>query len=104
MMGLLNLIHDRHMEGHENPFGATRVHSLSSEWDPRRSSTSSTAPLPKTPAHIDDYYPRWPLFNPSLSSSWPAPYGLASQIIPPSDSSGSMKLASSEDLAMAAAV
>ena len=98
---LLNLIRDRHMEGHDNPFGATRVCSISGDHGSCASS-SATHPVPQCPpACIDDYYPCRPLFNPSLTPSHLAPYGLASQILPASDSLSSMKLASSGDSAMA---
>ena len=97
--GLLNIIRDRRMEGHDNPFGATRVRSVSA---PRNASSSTPGSTKgKTPkACIDDYYPRRPLFNPSLTPSRPAPYGLAAQILPEDSASSSMKLASSGESAM----
>ena len=99
--GLLNIIRDRCMEGHENPFGATRIRSISAERNVHAPASSSGASAGRrAPARIDDYYPRRPLFHPSLTPSKPAPYGTAAQILNDSASSASMKLASSGESAM----
>lgn len=100
LTGLLNLIWDHHMEGHPNPFGATRVHSVDTSKHSHSSAPLSSQGAPPHPAHIDDYYPHHPLFNPSLTTAKPTPYGLASQVLPSSESSTSMKLTSSGDLPM----
>ena len=83
-----------------NPFGTTRVHAVSSGLTSHATGSSMAHKCPSQPSHIDDYYPHWPLFNPSPLAPCPAPYSLASQVLPLSDSSGSIKLASSGDMAM----
>ena len=98
---LLNLIWDRRMEGHENPFGATRVRSISSGSSGRSTAALPVQKQPSQPARINNYYPCCLLFLPSLSTAKPAPYGLTSQVLPPSDSSSSMKLISPSNMAMA---
>ena len=76
--GPFNLISDHYMEGHENPFGATRVRSVSTGSSAHSSAPSASQKQPTQPAHINDYYLHHPLFNPSFLAPKPLPYGLAS--------------------------
>ena len=57
LTGLLNLIRNHHMEGHENPFGATRVWATSPNKSTHSSVPSSVQSIPMHPVHIDNYYP-----------------------------------------------